>query len=39
MLAGEIVETIPADRSIADARHEYTRALMQAVPKLETLAG
>ena len=39
MLAGEIVETIPADRSIADARHEYTRALMQAVSKLETLAG
>lgn len=39
MLAGEIVETIPVDRSIADAQHEYTRALMQAVPKLETLAG
>lgn len=37
MLAGEIVETIPADRSISDARHDYTRALMQAVPRLETL--
>ena len=39
MLAGEIVETIPADQSIAEARHEYTRALMQAVPKLETFTG
>jgi len=39
MLAGEIVETIPADRSIAEARHEYTRALYQAVPKLQTSAG
>ncbi len=39
MLNGEIVETIPADGSIADARHEYTRALMQAVPKLETITG
>jgi ABC-type oligopeptide transport system ATPase subunit len=37
MLAGEIVETIPADRSIAEADHEYTRALLQAVPKLEGL--
>jgi ABC-type glutathione transport system ATPase component len=37
MLAGEIVETIPADRSIADATHEYTRALLQAVPKLENV--
>ena len=36
MLAGEIVETVPADLSISDARHDYTRALMQAVPKLET---
>jgi peptide/nickel transport system ATP-binding protein len=36
MLAGEIVETIPADGSIADARHDYTRALMRAVPRLET---
>lgn len=39
MLAGEIVETIPADRSITDAHHEYTRALIQAVPKLETVTG
>lgn len=38
MLAGEIVETLPVDRSIADARHEYTRALMKAVPNLEALA-
>ena len=35
MLAGEIVEVIPADLSISDARHDYTRALMQAVPRLE----
>jgi len=35
MLAGEIVETIPADRSIDEARHDYTRALVQAVPKLD----
>ncbi len=39
MLAGEIVETIPADRSIADARHDYTRALAQAVPNLDSLAN
>ena len=37
MLNGEIVETIPAERSIADARHAYTRALVQAVPRLESL--
>lgn len=38
MLSGEIVETIPADCAIDDARHEYTRALLQAIPKLEAVA-
>ncbi|MDB5561215.1 MAG: Oligopeptide/dipeptide transporter, ATP-binding protein-like type [Hyphomicrobiales bacterium] len=38
MLAGEIVETVPEELSIKDARHEYTRALMQAVPSLDKLA-
>jgi ABC-type glutathione transport system ATPase component len=38
MLAGEIVETVPEDLSIQDARHDYTRALMQAVPSLDKLA-
>jgi ABC-type glutathione transport system ATPase component len=39
MLAGEIVETISADGSIADAQHAYTRALMEAVPSLDKLAA
>ena len=34
MFGGEIVETIPAERSIADAAHDYTRALLAAVPRL-----
>jgi ABC-type glutathione transport system ATPase component len=38
MLAGEIVETVPEELSIKDAHHEYTRALMQAVPSLDKLA-
>lgn len=38
MLQGEIVEATPPDRSIADARHDYTRALFQAVPKLQTVS-
>lgn len=39
MLAGEVVETIPEGRSIAEAQHDYTRALLQAVPKLEHMIG
>ena len=39
MLAGEIVETLSADRSIADARHDYTKALMNAVPSLDKLSA
>ena len=39
MLSGEIVESIPADRSIGDARHDYTRALIQAIPTLEAVSN
>jgi oligopeptide/dipeptide ABC transporter ATP-binding protein len=35
MYAGKIVETLPAD-GLADARHPYTRALLAAVPSMET---
>ncbi len=38
MLQGEIVESL-AGASLSEARHEYTRALIQAVPKLETHAS
>ncbi len=38
MLQGEVVESL-AGRSLAAARHAYTRALIQAVPKLETQAS
>ena len=38
MLAGEIVETVAPDSSIADAKHTYTRALMDAVPSLDKLS-
>ncbi len=37
MLTGEIVDIVPEDQSISDARHEYTRALVEAVPKLDSL--
>ena len=36
MFGGRIVETIPAGVDLEDARHPYTRALIAAVPKLET---
>ncbi|MDB5542018.1 MAG: Oligopeptide/dipeptide transporter, ATP-binding protein-like type [Devosia sp.] len=39
MLAGEIVETVGGDVPITDARHPYTRALMDAVPSLEKVAA
>lgn len=35
MLSGEIVETIPADHALSEARHDYTRALIQAIPRLQ----
>ena len=35
MYAGKIVESLPAD-GLADARHPYTRALLAAVPSMET---
>ena len=35
MYAGKIVENLPAD-GLADARHPYTRALLAAVPSMET---
>ncbi|WP_040283532.1 ATP-binding cassette domain-containing protein [Tessaracoccus massiliensis] len=34
MLAGQIVETGPADALFANPRHEYTRTLLSAVPSL-----
>ncbi|EYD76578.1 Oligopeptide/dipeptide ABC transporter, ATP-binding protein-like type [Rubellimicrobium mesophilum DSM 19309] len=37
MLGGRIVETLPEGSSLADAKHDYTRALLQAVPTLEKL--
>jgi ABC-type glutathione transport system ATPase component len=37
MLGGRIVETIPEDKSLADAEHPYTRTLLEMVPRLETL--
>jgi peptide/nickel transport system permease protein len=35
MYAGKIVENLPTDQ-LADARHPYTRALLAAVPSMET---
>ena len=35
MYAGKIVESLPAD-GLGDARHPYTRALLAAVPSMET---
>ena len=35
MLGGQIVELLPSDRSLEDARHPYTRELLAAVPRLE----
>jgi len=37
MLGGRIVETIPEDRELSAAEHPYTRELLEAVPRLETL--
>jgi ABC-type oligopeptide transport system ATPase subunit len=37
MLGGRIVETIPENKSLADAQHAYTRELLDAVPRLEEL--
>jgi ABC-type glutathione transport system ATPase component len=37
MLGGRIVETIPENKTLADAQHAYTRELLNAVPRLEEL--
>jgi ABC-type glutathione transport system ATPase component len=37
MLKGRIVETIPENKSLLDAEHEYTRELLESVPRLESL--
>jgi peptide/nickel transport system permease protein len=34
MYAGRIVEEVPADRLLSDARHPYTRALITAIPDI-----
>ncbi|MDE0545420.1 dipeptide/oligopeptide/nickel ABC transporter permease/ATP-binding protein [Microbacterium sp. C7(2022)] len=36
MYAGKIVEDIPADRLVTEAKHPYTRALVAAVPDMTT---
>ena len=38
MLRGRVVERAPTDRIFADARHPYTRALLDAVPSLDPKA-
>ncbi len=35
MLAGEVVETIPDGVPIQDAKHAYTRSLLEAIPSLD----
>lgn len=37
MLSGRIVETLPEGVPLSEAQHDYTRALLQAVPNLEKL--
>ncbi len=39
MYAGEVVEEGPTEQVLADPRHPYTWALMNAVPRLGTTAG
>ncbi len=39
MYAGRIVEDLPSDRLLTDARHPYTRSLLAAVPDLERRRG
>ncbi len=39
MYAGRIVESGPAESVLASPKHPYTRALLDAVPKLEGAAG
>jgi oligopeptide transport system ATP-binding protein len=38
MFAGRVVEVLPADAPLEAAEHPYTRALVAAVPRLETMA-
>jgi len=39
MYAGRVVEDIPSDWLVSRAAHPYTRALIQAVPDIDDLAG
>ena len=39
MYAGEVVEEGPTEQVLADPRHPYTGALMNAVPRMGTVAG
>jgi peptide/nickel transport system ATP-binding protein len=38
MFAGRVVEVLPADAPLEAAEHPYTRALVAAVPRLESMA-
>jgi oligopeptide transport system ATP-binding protein len=38
MFAGRVVEVLPADAPLETAEHPYTRALVAAAPRLETMA-
>ena len=39
MYAGEIVEEGPTEQVLADPRHPYTWALMNAVPRIDSGVG
>ena len=39
MYAGRLVESGPAEQLLSDPKHPYTKALLQAVPKLERTSG
>ncbi|WP_067531171.1 ABC transporter ATP-binding protein [Nocardia crassostreae] len=39
MRDGEVVETAPVEQLFADPRHEYTKALLAAVPRLGTVTA
>ncbi|GAB4582887.1 ABC transporter ATP-binding protein [Nocardia sp. IFM 10818] len=39
MRNGEVVETAPVDKLFAEPSHEYTKALLAAVPRLGTVTG
>jgi oligopeptide/dipeptide ABC transporter ATP-binding protein len=39
MYAGRIIEEVPGDRLLSQARHPYTRALINAIPKIGEPSG